>query len=210
MRDVAQAASRRHFAVAEGRPDEAVPLLEDVLSIARAAGMRWHVATSLLNLGTALLHQHDYVRAQRVLTEAVAEHEAGGDRLFAARSRVELGHAALVCEDLAQARECFGAALETFAGFRERWGVAEAVMAFAVLAAARGDAQTAGLLTGASEAAYAEVAAQAIAPDASLAAPFRSQARNTFGELEWTAALPQGRAFSIEDVADMALDSTHE
>ncbi len=199
-----------HLAVAEGRPNEAVPLLEDALSIARTAGMRWHVATSLLNLGTALLHLHDHVRAQHVLTEAVAEHEAGGDRLFAARSRVELGYAALVCEDLAQARECFGAALATFAGLQERWGVAEAVMGFAVLAAARGDAQTAAVLTGASEAAYAEVAAQVITPDASLAAPFLSQARNTFGESKWTAALAQGRELSIANAADMALDSAHE
>jgi predicted ATPase/transcriptional regulator with XRE-family HTH domain len=199
-----------HLAVADERPNEAVPLLEDAVSIARAAGMRWHVATSLLNLGTALLHQHDHVRAQHVLTEAVAEHEAGGDRLFAARSRVELGYAALVCGDLAQARECFGAALATFAGLQERWGVAEAVMGFAVLAAARGDAHTAAVLTGASEAAYAEVAAQVIAPDASLAAPFLSQARNTFGESEWTAALARGRELSIEDAADMASDSGHE
>jgi len=197
-----------HLALGEGRPDEAVPLLEEALDIARALGMRWHAATSLLNLGTALLHQADYVRAQKVLEQAVAEHEVAGDRLFAARSRVELGYVALVRKDLTQARSCFATALTTFVELRERWGMAEAIAGVAVLAAARGDADTAAMLTGASEAALDEVAAQVIAPDASLAAPLLSHARITLGEPAWTAALARGHALPIDEAARTALDYT--
>jgi predicted ATPase/DNA-binding XRE family transcriptional regulator len=184
-----------HLAVADGRADEAVPLLQEALDLARAAGLRWHVASSLLNLGTALLHRADYQRARQVLGEAVAAHEAAGDQLFAARSRVELGYAALVCEDLGQARSCFGAALTTFVEFLERWGMAEAVAGVAVLAAARRDAETAALLTGASEATYAEVAAQ-----------FLAEARRSLGDRAWIAALDRGRGLSIEQAATIALD----
>jgi non-specific serine/threonine protein kinase len=194
-----------HLAVAEGRPNEAVPLLEEALGIARAVGIRWHVATSLLNLGTALLHQDDHARARQVLAEAVAEHEVGGDRLFAARCRVELGYAALVCGDLAQGRECFADALATFVDLRERWGIAEAIRGFAVLAAARGDAETAAMLTGASDATYADVAAHFIAPDANLAEPFLHGARDTLGEREWAAAVGLGRALSTEQAVQFAM-----
>ena len=194
-----------HVAVGEGRPGEAVPLLEEALDIARALGLQWHVATSLLNLGTALLHQTDYLRAQQVLEEAVAKHEAAGDQLFAARSRVELGYAALVRADLTQARSCFLAALATFVERGERWGVAEAVAGVAVLAAAHGDAETAARLTGASAATYAEVAAQVIAPDARLAAPFLARARRTLGEHGWSAALAHGGGLSIEEAARSAM-----
>jgi tetratricopeptide (TPR) repeat protein len=195
-----------HLAVANGRADVAVPLLQEALDIAREAGLRWHVATSLLNLGTALLHQADYQRARQVLGEAVAAHEAAGDQVFAARSRVELGYAALVCEDLEQARSCFGAALTTFVEYLELWGVAEAVAGVAVLAAARGDADTAAVLTGASEATYAEVEAQVIAPDASLAAPFLAEARRKLADADWLAARDRGRGLSIEEAANRALE----
>jgi predicted ATPase/transcriptional regulator with XRE-family HTH domain len=194
-----------HIAVGEGRPGEAVPLLEEALDIVRALGRQWHVATSLLNLGTALLHQTDYLRAQHVLEEAVTQHEAAGDQLFAARSRVELGYAALVRADLTQARSCFLAALATFVERGERWGVAEAVAGVAVLAAAHGDAETAAELTGASAATYAEVAAQVIAPDARLAAPFLARARMALGEHGWSAALARGGGLSIDEAARSAM-----
>jgi tetratricopeptide (TPR) repeat protein len=195
-----------HLAVAEGRAGEAVQLLQEALDIARAAGLRWHIATSLLNLGTALLHRASYLEARQVLEEAVAAHQATGDQLFAARSRVELGYAALVCEDLPQARSYFGAALATFVESRERWGVAEAVAGFAVLAAAGGDAETAAVLTGSSEATYAEVAAQVIAPDANLAAPYLDRARRALGESGWSTALDRGRGLSIDEAVQIALN----
>jgi predicted ATPase len=195
-----------HVAMAERRFDAAVPLLEEALDIARTTHARWHVATSLLNLGTALLHHGDPVRAQQLLEEAVAEHEAVGDRHFTARSMIELGYAALVRDDPTQARGCFADALHTFVELRERWGVADAVSGFAVLAAVRGDAETTALLTGASQATYAEIATQVIAPDAILAAPFLAHARTTLGESRWVAAISEGRLLSIEQAAEMAFD----
>jgi hypothetical protein len=96
--------------------------------------------------------------------------------------------------------------LTTFVESLERWGVAEAVAGFAVLAAARGDAEVSARLTGASEATYAEVAAQVIAPDARLAAPYLADARHRLGDVEWSAALDRGRSLSIEEAAKIALD----
>jgi hypothetical protein len=88
----------------------------------------------------------------------------------------------------------------------ERWGVAEAVAGIAVLAAARADADTAAVLTGASEATYAEVEGQVIAPDASLAAPFLAKARRELADADWLAARDRGRGSSIEEAADRALE----
>jgi tetratricopeptide (TPR) repeat protein len=195
-------------AMAEADFAAAVPLLEEALVIARGTDERWHVATSLLNLGTALLHCDDAIRAQELLAEAVAGHQAVGDTDFVARSTVELGYAALVLGELASARSHFEGALQTFLQLHERWGLAEAVAGAAVLAAAHGDSDTAATLSGASEASYAEIAAQVIVPDAMLGAPFLAEARSAIGEQRWLQAKAAGRLLAIEVAAKAALDWT--
>lgn len=199
-----------HVAMAEGRFADAVGLLEEALDLARAAGVRWHVATSLLNLGTALLHGADPVRAQQLLEEAVAGHVVAGDHAFTARSTVEVGYAALLRGDLPRARSCFADALLAFLELRERWGQAEAVAGFAVLAAVDDDAETAAVLKGASETAYAEIASQINASEAKLGAPFLAHARTTLGESGWTAAVARGRRLAIEEAAQIALNPVRE
>jgi DNA-binding IscR family transcriptional regulator len=83
-------------------------------------------------------------------------------------------------------------------------------MGVAVLAAARGDAETAATLTGASGAAYADVAAHLLAPDASLAEPFLSRARRSLGESEWVAAVEGGGALLMDEAAEIAMGHAGE
>lgn len=194
-----------HIAVAERRFDDALPMLEEALDLARASNAPWHVATSLLNLGTVLLRYGDQRRAEEILEEAVAAHAAAGDRHFVAHSLVELAYAFLVRGETDGATSRLARALRTFLDLKERWGAAEALAGFAVLAAVRGNYTIAAVLTGASDAAYAQIATRVLAPDAALAAPFLAHARTMLGEGTWQQEVDSGRSLSIEDATDLAL-----
>lgn len=215
--DAAAALDRRnaltilgHVAMAERRYDDALPLLEEALAIARASTAPWHVATSLLNLGTALLRHGDPDRAEELLEEAVAAHEAAGDQHFTARSLIELGYASLFRGDADRAADHLADALRRFLSLGEQWGIAEALAAVAVLAATRSQSEAAAVLTGASDATFAQISTRVIAPDAALAAPFLAHARTMLGEDRWHEATLEGATMPIEDVARLALDETAE
>ena len=140
-----------------------------------------------------------------VLEEAVAAHDAAGDRHFVAHSLIELGYAFLIWGKTEEAAARFAAATRTFLDLEERWGAAEAVAAFAVLAAVCASAETAAELSGASEAAYAEMATRVMVPDADLGAPFMAHARAVLGETEWRRWVENGRGLSLEEAAQLAL-----
>ncbi|MFN2561917.1 MAG: helix-turn-helix domain-containing protein [Jatrophihabitans sp.] len=193
-------------AMAERRFGDAVDHLSRALALATEAEAPWHRATSLLNLGTALVHGGDPVRAETLLLEALAEHERAGDMHFAARSTIEAGYASLVAGDLAAARNRFVDGLRRFMAVAELWGTAEAVMGVAVVAAALGDVETAATLAGATDAAYAEMAVHLIEPDAALARRVLDACRVSADEATWSTAWAEGRTLSVEDAARIALD----
>jgi len=152
-----------------------------------------------------LLRQSDPRRAVEVLEEAVAAHNAAGDRHFVAHSLIELGYAFLIWGKAEEAAARFAAATRTFLDLEEQWGAAEAVAAFAVLASVCGHTETAAVLSGASEAAYTEMATRVMVPDAELGAPFVAHARAVLGETEWRRGVQGGRGLSVEEAAQLAL-----
>jgi predicted ATPase/DNA-binding XRE family transcriptional regulator len=194
-----------NVAMAGQRYDDAVALLEEALDIARITGARWHVASSLLNLGTAVLRHGDPHRAEQLLEAAAAAHTEAGDQHFVARTLIELGYASLVIGDRDGAKARLTDALGIFLDLDERWGAAAALAGFAALAAFCGDAATAAVLTGASAVTYEQIATQVNVPDAALAAPWFSTARVSLGEQQWATCVSRGRAMSIEQAASLVL-----
>jgi predicted ATPase len=192
-------------ALGAGRPAEAVERFRAALDLAAPTLGPWTVATSRLNLGTALLHAGDAAAALRLLDAAVEGHLAAGDELFAARSRNEVGYATLVTGDLMRSRDCFAGALATFLDAAEPWGLAEAVAGASAVAAAFGEPDLAGLLSGASETAHAQIGAGVLPPDILIARDVLRAARAAAGEGRWTAAVAEGRGLPIEDAARAAL-----
>lgn len=192
-------------ALAAGRASAAVQRFTEALDLATSALDPWVVATSSLNLGTALLHAGEAERALRLLEAAVDGHLAAGDELFAARSRIEVGYAAVVAGDLQRSRDCFAGALTTFLEAAEPWGLAEAVAGTAVVAAALGEHDLAGSLFGASEAAHELIGAGVLPPDVLIARGIVEAARSSAGEARWSAAVAEGRTRSIEEAARAAV-----
>jgi len=199
-----------HVLTARGQTTEAVPLLEEALQISRTVASRWHIAASLLNLGTAVLHHGEVARAQQLLEQAVDAYGAVGDRHFAAHSLVELGYSSLVATDFDGAAARFAGAMGEFVALGERWGIVEALDGFAAVAAGRGQHERTGILSGAAEAASATIAARGLALDMAIARPLLAKARAALGELAWNTAVDRGRALSVERAAELALGDSSD
>jgi predicted ATPase/DNA-binding XRE family transcriptional regulator len=182
-----------HVALARGEVEDAVQRLEAGLDLAHDEGEPWIVATSLLNLGTALVHGPDPDAAHSVLEAALAGHEAAGDLLFAARDRLQLGYAALRLGSQDAAAGLFAAAFTDLLDRDDPWGVADALAALAVVRAASGDDEGAALLSGAANAAWERVGAKVLGPDANLGAAFLAGARARLGKSDWSAAERRGQ-----------------
>lgn len=197
-----------HVSIAQGRAHDAVRPLEEALGIARRTGAEWHVAASLLNLGTALLHTGEGVRAEQVLEDASRAFADIGDRHFVGRSLVELGYAAVVVGDLEHAAMRFGAALREFVALDERWGLAEAIDGVATLEAARGEARNAAILSGAAEQAWATIASRRLAPDGAIAAPLLTGACAAIGASDWDESATEGRGLGLQAAVLLALQRT--
>ncbi|MDP9181884.1 MAG: hypothetical protein M3P04_03785, partial [Actinomycetota bacterium] len=191
-------------AMAENRYADSLLPFEEALTIARTQQSAWHLATSLLNLGTAVLHHGDAERARALLEEATAAHATSGDRRFLARARVELGYVCLLQADADAAGSHLGEALRTFAELGEQWGCAEALAGFAALAAVRGDPGTSARLLGASQSACEAISTQVIAPVAALGEPYLRKARAALGDAGWAEELAEGHQLTMDAAVSLA------
>lgn len=194
-----------HVATARERAAEAVAPLQEAVEICRAEGARWHLATSLLNLGTALLHCGGVARAEDLLHQAVAGFEAQGDRHFVARTITQLGYLSIVAGDFDRAAARFGEAMEAFVDLDEMWGMADVLEGSAAAAAGRGDAERAAVLSGAALSAYATISTSSLGPDIAISRRLLERARASLGGAAWETAVERGRAMSRDAVITLAL-----
>jgi tetratricopeptide (TPR) repeat protein len=123
-------------ALAQGRSRDALSALEDALHLCEPMGASWHLATSQLNHGTALLNANRLSEAQTAFERALAIYEARGDQHFAARTRIQLAYTALESGDTSGARRHAAEAMRTVAEARDAWGIAEGLEAVAAVGAA--------------------------------------------------------------------------
>jgi tetratricopeptide (TPR) repeat protein len=123
-------------ALAEGRSGDALTSLGSALHLCEPLGSSWHLATSLLNYGTALLNARRVGEAKPALERALAMYESLGDAHFTARTRLQLAYTALEGGDSREARRCAETAMRTIARLRDAWSIAEGLEALAAVNAA--------------------------------------------------------------------------
>lgn len=193
-------------AMAEKRYADALPQLEEALRIAREHGPEWLLATSVLNLGTAMLHTADVVRSQMLLEEALRLYRRLGDRLFVARTLGYLGYNAVLRADLPAARRLATSSLKQIQGLAERFGVAEGLQAMAMVNAAERRDERAAELAGAANALWESISAQALAPDRAIATPYFDAARERLGASAWRSAWNRGATMKLADAIAQAVE----
>ena len=120
-------------ALAEGRDEEAIEALNKAVALSQSSDGPWHEATSLLNLGTALMHAGQVAAANELFERALAIYQAIGDRHFLARTLIQIGYAKLLLSGPVTAAPPIARAMEIVADIGDGWGIAEGMEAVATL-----------------------------------------------------------------------------
>jgi predicted ATPase/transcriptional regulator with XRE-family HTH domain len=192
-------------ATARGRHADAVQLCEEALESCRDFNPSWHLATSMFNLGTAVLHDGDLDRAEALFAEAAERYHALGDEIFASRVTGYLGYPRLLRGDIAGAKASMLSCLERFLTIGDPWGIAEALERLSALEAARGDGARAAEVAGAGAHARESVYIDPMREEASIMEPYIERVRRDLGEPEWHDAFERGRERSAEETRDVLM-----
>ncbi len=212
-----EATSERHHAFnllgllalnEDGDPARASVLWRESLALAREMGDALRIGTSLCVLGFAAVMQGDNERATALCEEALAyadEHEDASDQIVEG-TLVNLGLAALGLGDYGRAISSFERALAINQTSGKKAPLLDALEGMASLAGALGEAPRAARLWGAAEAGR-EATSIALPPgDLALHKPYLSSARSKLGEAVWEEAVVEGRAMSLDEAAEYALE----
>jgi tetratricopeptide (TPR) repeat protein len=189
-----------------GRYGEAVERFRECLAICRPLGLSWQLATSHLNLGTALVLSGSPEEAEATLEEGLEMYRQLGDDIFAARMINGIAYAALTRDDIDRADELARTALAAFAEQAERQGVAQGLENLAAVAAARGDADRAATLWGAAAAVRDTIAARAAPFELAITGPFLERIQEAADEELWRDAWEAGIAMAADAAVAYALE----
>jgi len=168
-------------------------------------GLSWQLATSHLNLGTALVLNGNPEAAEVILEEGLDLYRQLGDDIFAARVTHGIAHAALTRNEIERAEGLARSSLAVFAEQGERQGVAQGLEALAAVAAAGGDADRAATLGGAAAAVRETIAARAAPFELAVTAPFMERMETAADAEQWHRAWEIGLAMGADAAVAHAL-----
>jgi non-specific serine/threonine protein kinase len=192
-------------AMGQGRYAEAVERFQETVAICRPLGLSWQLATSHLNLGTALVLNGSPEEAEATLEEGLEMYRQLGDDIFAARMTNGIAYAALARKDIARADSLARIALAAFAEQAERQGLAQGLETLAAVAAARGDAERAAMLGGAAAAVRETIAARAAQFEVAVSGPFMERVQKAADKEVWRRAWEAGLAMGPDAAVAYAL-----
>ena len=192
-------------AMGQGRYAEAVERFRECLVICRPLGLSWQLATSHLNLGTALVVSGSPEEAEATFEEGLEIYRQLGDDIFAARMTNGIAYAALIRDDIERADSLARIALAAFAEQAERQGVAQGLETLAAVSAARGDTDRAATLGGAAAAVRETIAARAAPFELAVTGPFMERIQKAADEDLWHGAWEAGLAMGADAAVAYAL-----
>jgi len=201
---------RGMVAMARARFHDARALFEEAVDLLRPLGRNWLLGTSLLNLGSACVHERDAEHARASLEEARTVYDQVGDRHFSARTTIQLGFASMIEGDLSRATTLICEGLRSFVELDDAWGTTEGLEAIAAVVAARGRAGSAARLGGAAEVLRSTLSVRPLPFDAMWTGPFMDRARTTTDPVAWSSAWSEGSAMSLDDAIELAFAHSQE
>jgi predicted ATPase/DNA-binding XRE family transcriptional regulator len=189
--------------LATGDPKEAIPTLKRCVELLRGREPDWLSATSLLNLGMAMLHAGDPDAAE-TLARARGLYERIGDDHFVARATLYRGYDALLRDDVDEASRCAQGAVISFWELDDRWGTAEGLELSAAVAAVAARGEQAATLVGAAEAIRDTVTSAPFPLDAAVLRRSLARVRASCDDGEWESWRTRGREMPLEDAVEVA------
>jgi predicted ATPase len=192
---------------AEGDLERALAYFGEAAEFSRRRGNRVSLGYALQYLGAAELQRGDLDRAGGLFAESLDIFAAAGARPGQAWCRYYQGLLALARGDLDAARAGCADALIVFRELRHPPGIADALLAFAALAAAESRCERAARLLGASQALRRERSLTRqpleLATESDVVERCGPALGDVFGEI-----VERGRALDATDAAALALDDT--
>jgi predicted ATPase len=185
------------LAFIEGRLDDAAVLLDQAIDAARGIGFLVGLSLLLPMRGMLYISQGQLERAETVLREGEAV-DAPMGRQFSFTG-LPLGQLALVRGDLDTAASEFCRVLNGVAASGSRIGTCQALTGLAFVLAARGQANDAAQLFGASDRVREEIKTPFQPDDRERVSVALDQLRAGLGDGEFQAAWEQGREQSVEE-----------
>ena len=195
-------------ALVQSRYADALEPFRTAVAICERLGLSWHLGTSHLNLGIALLHSGTADEAAVALREALNVYQQLGDNVFAARVINTLAHAALARDDVPQADELARRALSMAARQGERQGIAAGLLTLAGVAAARSGAELAAELAGASAAITESIAARDAPFEVAIPQRLLRQIELVTDPPRWRRSWDSGHALDADSAIARALASS--
>ena len=198
--------------VAIGRQqyEHGVALVEEALRRYIEEGDSWGTALLLSYFAAMPQSQAEYARAEAWAAEALSLSRETGDRLGIYASLYNLASVAQARGCHSEAARLFGEALELSIEMGDRSNAAYCMEGLAGVAVGRGDLVCAARLWGAAEALLegGEAAVYPYTPDRTLQRKAVADARSCVDEQEWEAAWEQGRAMTLEEAVEYALEGS--
>jgi predicted ATPase/class 3 adenylate cyclase len=186
-------------------------LYKESLGLRREIGDRLGIAMSLNNLGTVAKEQGEYATARSLYEESLALRRELGHKGGIARALYNLGAVAKEQGEYATARSLYEESLALRRELGDSHGIAECLEGFASLAAlhnGHGWARRAALLFGAAEA-LREAIGSPVPPDERAEHEQKvAAARALLDKATWEGAWEQGRAMSMEQAIEYALQES--
>ena len=192
---------------ARGDYDRARQLFEESLALCRELGDKAGIANSLRFLGSVIILKGDYKRATALLEESLALCRELGDRDGIAFTLLLLGAVAQFQDDYRRAREIFDESLVMFRDLGDKMGLSMSLRLMAMTVGAQEQHRSATRLNGAAEA----LGNFSLPPFArSEHEKCISEASTELGEKVFAAVWAEGRAMSVEEAIDYALNKVDD
>lgn len=195
------------IALAQGDLATARSLMEESLAAWRELGDKPGIAALLNNLGLVALEQNDYAAAHSFYEEGLALKRGLGDWRGVANSLHGLGDVAFAQSDYATARSRYEESLEAARKLGDKQAIAHLLEAFVFLATVQGQPECALQLAGAAAALREAIGAPLRLPGQTRLERYLETAQQALGGEASAKALTKGRAMTVEQAIEYALET---
>ncbi len=166
----------------------------------------WGIAYSVSNLGTLAYMQEDYPAARSLFLEGLALARELGNKRAVAISLNNLGNLTYMQEDYPAARSLFMESLQIRRELGDNWGMAVSLAGLGAVAVESGQPHRGACQLGASDALQEAIGVAMPLDDLIPYDRAVASARTQLGEDAFEKARQEGRAMSMEEAIDYALE----
>jgi tetratricopeptide (TPR) repeat protein len=183
---------------------------EESLALAREVGDKAVISFALTGLGHLAVARGDYDQARSLYEESLAMRREMGDQYSISISLNNMGNVALNQGDYARARSLLEESLAIHRELGEKQAIAVSVVGLGGVAAGMGQAERGARVLGAAGALLEAIHANLAPEDRILYEQGVAAARAQMSEEEFEKAWAEGRAMSMEQAVEYALEDSDE